>query len=96
MPDYRTPLRIVEYVPTVQQPGGTVMIHDADDQLLACQVKRSFAEALVANANDLPKAISQRNDFHRQLTAEREGRILAERIVDEVRARNRELEALDG
>lgn len=41
----------------------------------------------------LRKAESQRDDFRRQLTAEREGRMLAERIVDEVRARNRELEA---
>jgi hypothetical protein len=41
---------------------------------------------------DLRKAESQRDDFCRQLTAEREGRMAAERIVDEVRARNRELE----
>lgn len=45
---------------------------------------------------ELRKAQSQRDDFRRQLTAEREGRMLAERIVDEVRARNRELQgALD-
>lgn len=40
----------------------------------------------------LRKAESQRDDFRRQLTAERQGRMLAERIADEVRARNRELE----
>jgi hypothetical protein len=45
---------------------------------------------------DLRQAENQRADFRRQLTAEREGRMLAERIVDEVRARNRELEALNG
>lgn len=33
-------------------------------------------------------------DLQRQLTAEREGRMAAEQIVDEVRARNRELERL--
>lgn len=41
----------------------------------------------------LRKAESQRDDFRRQSAAERDGRMAAERIVDEVRARNRELEA---
>lgn len=39
------------------------------------------------------KAENQIADLKRQLGAEREGRMAAERIVDEVRARNRELEA---
>lgn len=42
---------------------------------------------------ELRKVENQRDDFRRQLSAEREGRMLAERIVAEVRARNRELEA---
>ena len=41
----------------------------------------------------LRKAEAQRADFRRQLAAEREHRMQLERIVDEVRARNRELEA---
>ena len=44
----------------------------------------------------LRKAENQIADLKRQLAAEREGRMLAERIVDEVRARNRELEAHNG
>lgn len=51
---------------------------------LANQIEESHLE--------LRKAQAQAADFRRQLTAEREGRMAAERIVDEVRARNRELE----
>lgn len=48
---------------------------------------------LEAKVLELRKAQSQRADFSRQLAAEREHCMQLERIVDEVRARNRELEA---
>lgn len=51
------------------------------------------AEEIKQLRAELATAQSQRADFRRQLTAEREGRLAAEKIVDEVRARNRELEA---
>lgn len=46
----------------------------------------------MSESDELRATQSQRDDFKRQLSAEREGRMAAERIVDEVRARNRELE----
>lgn len=55
--------------------------------------ERAAADIIDELQLELRKAENQRADFRRQLTAEREGRMAAERIVDEVRARNRELEA---
>jgi hypothetical protein len=49
----------------------------------------------MSSATSTPEVESTKiADLRRQLTAEREGRMLAERIVDEVRARNRELDQL--
>jgi len=47
---------------------------------------------LEAKVLELRKAETQRADFSRQLAAEREHRMRLEHIVDEVRARNRELD----
>lgn len=63
---------------TFAPPSNEVAAADIIDQLLV----------------DLRKAENQRDEFRRQLSTERQGRMLAERIVDEVRARNRELEAI--
>ena len=45
---------------------------------------------------EIRKLETQRSGYASQLAAERQGRMAAERIVDEVRARNRELEACRG
>lgn len=83
------------------------MATNRDDKLTIETLEMVLTECVRATGEQLPygdlpghimeliaavrKAESQRDDFKRQLTAEREGRMLAERIVDEVRARNREL-----
>ncbi len=56
--------------------------------------ERAAADIIDELQLELRKAENQRADFRRQLTAERAGRIAAEKLVDEVRARNRELEAI--
>ena len=48
----------------------------------------------MSDQTETPTESTKIADLKRQLAAEREGRMLAERIVDEVRARNRELERL--
>lgn len=69
---------LLKYWRTLPAPSNEVAAADIIDELLI----------------DLRKAENQRDDFRRQLTAKREGRMAAERIVEEVRARNRELEAI--
>lgn len=67
---------LLKFWRTLPAPSNEVAAADIIGELLA----------------ELRQAENQRSDFRRQLTAEREGRMLAERIVDEVRALNRDIE----